>query len=268
MALSIRLRQQETPPPWLRWVTDRLRGYARVWEWLGGAEAAQLVEAPRRVDDQRATSAPAGDGDPQRLASITAAYHAQGRTGLAFVWRRPAVGAPVEVIAAGSAPLPPGPRTSCLPAGELLGRLRDFSCWSSISVRHDGLRSVEADGQRSRSHPRAPAHTSTATLESGLLSVWEGPFVVAVLATPVPAPEFVRRNSCPWSRRPRTWPARRRLGPTPRRTMRWRTTGLGPGTASSAARRVTGCGGWGCSPVAPTSGPPGRWLGSWWRPST
>ncbi|MGW5361246.1 helicase HerA-like domain-containing protein [Actinopolymorpha pittospori] len=168
----------------------------RVWEWLGTTDADQVLEVPRHDVGQirrgnGELSGPPGvrtdEGAPQRLAALTAAFHTPTTPPLAWIWRRPEPGAPVEIIAAGAAPVPPGAGTSSLRNGELRTRLTRLQKWTSVSVRHDGLLD-NTDGERRLS---GPPGALSASLESVLLGVWEAPFAVAVLATRVPVPEFL-----------------------------------------------------------------------------
>lgn len=171
------------------------------WDALTGLDAYQVTEIPRPAEAETARSPrdePGDAGRTQRVAALTAAYHAaaeakgNGSAALAIGWVRQNAGGPVQVLAAGAGlvgstagrdvflTLPGGARARPLPRGELAGLMARLPSWRAIGGISDGLLDDEH-----RAGVRPPP-----SMEECLLAVWPGPFGWLLLAEPLSAAEI------------------------------------------------------------------------------
>jgi uncharacterized protein len=178
------------------------------WPELSELDAYRLTEIPRGPeggDPQAPRDQPGDPGRAQRLAALIAAYHAgagaagDGQGALAFGWLRPSVGAPVQLLAAGSGlvgsqdddevllTLPGGARAEPLPRGALGALMSQLPCWRAIAGISDGLLT---QAERRTGEWLAGATGSMASLEECLLAVWPGPFGWLLIAEPVAGGEI------------------------------------------------------------------------------
>ena len=160
------------------------------WRELCGLDAYQITEIPRQAYHE----APGGTGtdqDPgraQRIAALTAAYHAGGT--VAYGWVRLETGGPVRILAGGQAlagssggrevllALPGGARGRALGHGALAQAMSGLACWRAINGMSDGL--LVSTGE-----PQPDRWQATPSLEECLLPAWTGPFGWVVVAEPV-----------------------------------------------------------------------------------
>jgi len=180
----------------------------RAWQVLGGLEAWQITEFPRRPR-ARQNAAPDQDradlGTTQRVQALVSAFH-YGEP-VAFGWMREHAGGPVRVLAAGPAlagaagpalmrtagpscvggadvlTLPAGARAQALPPGQVPDLLARMPCWIRLAGITDALLAGRGD-------PGPVSRDARPSLEDGLLSAWSGPFAWLVLAEPVSAGEL------------------------------------------------------------------------------
>jgi uncharacterized protein len=160
------------------------------WEALQELDAWQVLAVPRRPrPKQRVPGEDEGDLlTAQRIAALTAAYHAGGP--IAFAWMRASEGGPVRVLAAGQAlaagqdgghvmlALPAGGRGEKT-GGKAAAWLAQVPCWVPIAAVADGLLADD-----SPQHGSAGRSRIRPSLEDGLLATWSGPFAWLVLAQP------------------------------------------------------------------------------------
>jgi len=172
------------------------------WDALSELDAYRVTEIPRRAETDGTRPAPDEPDDAgrtQRLAALTAAYHAgaeakgDGPAALAIGWIRHSAGGPVQVLAAGAGlvgsdagqevflTLPGGARAQPLPRGALAGLMAQLPSWRVIGGISDGL--LPDAGDRAGGRPRP-------SLEECLLAVWPGPFGWLLLAEPLSAAEI------------------------------------------------------------------------------
>src|SRR5580700_6494620 len=180
----------------------------RAWQVLGGLEAWQITEFPRRPR-ARQNAAPDQDradlGTTQRVQALVSAFH-YGEP-VAFGWMREHAGGPVRVLAAGPAlagaagpalmrtagpscvggadvlTLPAGARAQALPPGQVPDLLARMPCWMRLAGITDALLAGRGD-------PGPVSRDARPSLEDGLLSAWSGPFAWLVLAEPASAGEL------------------------------------------------------------------------------
>jgi len=160
------------------------------WRELCGLDAYQITEIPRRPD-RGTPGGPGTDRDPgraQRMAALTAAYHAGGT--VAYGWARLQAGGPVQILAGGNAlagsngggevllALPGGARGRPLGHGALAPVMAGLACWRAIGGISDGLLVPAGEPQPDRGQ-------ATPSLEECLLPAWTGPFGWMVVAEPV-----------------------------------------------------------------------------------
>ena len=162
------------------------------WQVLGGLQAWQITEFPRRPH-ARQNSAPDQDradlGATQRLQALVSAFHYGAP--VAFGWMREHAGGPVRVLAAGPAlagaadvlTFPAGARAQPLRPGQVPDLLARMPCWMRLAGITDALLA-------GRSDPGPVSRDARPSLEDGLLSAWSGPFAWLVLAEPVSAGEL------------------------------------------------------------------------------
>lgn len=152
--------------------------------WLRELPASAVVDLPRPAEPIGRGGSGSGeesDADPdraRRVASLVASFHREHREPLVLSWRRSTRGGPVRIEAAGTSVLPPAAGLRPLPDGELLKGLAPLASWTPIQLTHDGLLDNEPDSYGS-------AGPSRPSFESGLLSVWQEPFAVLLVAEPV-----------------------------------------------------------------------------------
>jgi uncharacterized protein len=171
------------------------------WNALNELNAYRITEIPRRsdADATRPADQPNDVGRTQRLAALTAAYHAgaeakgNGSTALAIGWIRHSAGGPVQVLVAGTGlvgsevgqevflTLPGGARAQPLLHGTVARLMAQLPSWRSIGGISDGLL---PDNDR-RAGDRPPP-----SMEECLLAVWPGPFGWLLLAEPLSAEEI------------------------------------------------------------------------------
>jgi DNA helicase HerA-like ATPase len=189
---------------------DTVRSVVMVaWSALNELGAYRITEIPRRAGPgmgRVSPDEPVDTGRTQRLAALTAAYHAGAETkqdgpgALAVGWVRHGTGQPVQVLAAGAAlvggedggdvylTLPGGARAEPLARGALAGLMAQLPSWRAIAGISDGLLldSLLLDAGRGglRGGGRTPP-----TLEECLLAVWPGPFGWLLVAEPLTAAE-------------------------------------------------------------------------------
>jgi DNA helicase HerA-like ATPase len=173
----------------------------RIWQALSELDAYLVTEIPRRSETDAtrpAADEPGDTGRTQRLAALTAAYHAgaevngNGSAAVAIGWMRPLADGPVQVLAAGAGlvgsgagpevflTLPGGARATPLPGGALAGLMARLPAWRTIGGISDGLL---PDQDR-------PAERPSPSLEECLLAVWPGPFGWLLAAEPLSAAEI------------------------------------------------------------------------------
>jgi DNA helicase HerA-like ATPase len=170
------------------------------WRCLEGADAYRITEIPRPDEGttpEEGARSRADQGMPQRVAALSAAYHAGGL--MAFGWVRTAAGGQVHVVAAGDAlagsaaddegvllALPGGARGTVLRPGELAGLLGRIGSWLEIAGISDGLLAPDS----ASAHGAGGARYAGPWLEEGLLASWTEPFGWFVTAHPLPAAEL------------------------------------------------------------------------------
>ena len=162
------------------------------WQVLGGLQAWQITEFPRRPH-ARQNSAPDQDradlGATQRLQALVSAFHYGAP--MAFGWLREHAGGPVRVLAAGTScadgadvlTFPAGARGQRLPPGQVNDLLARMPCWMRLAGITDALLTGRGD-------PGPVSRDARPSLEDGLLSAWSGPFAWLVFAEPVSADEL------------------------------------------------------------------------------
>jgi uncharacterized protein len=162
------------------------------WQVLGGLQAWQITEFPRRPH-ARQNSAPDQDradlGATQRLQALVSAFHYGAP--VAFGWLREHAGGPVRVLAAGTSradgadvlTFPAGARGQRLPPGQVNDLLARMPCWMRLAGITDALLAGRGD-------PGPVSRDARPSLEDGLLSAWSGPFAWLVFAEPVSADEL------------------------------------------------------------------------------
>ena len=172
------------------------------WEALNELDAYRVSEIPRRSDTdatQPSQDQPNDVGRTQRLAALTAAYHAgaeakgNGSSALAIGWIRHGAGGPVQVLVAGAGlvgseagqevflTLPGGARAQPLLRGTMAGLMAQLPSWRAIGGISDGL--LPDDERRTGDRPPP-------SMEECLLAVWPGPFGWLLLAEPLSATEI------------------------------------------------------------------------------
>jgi uncharacterized protein len=175
------------------------------WSALNEFGAYRVTEIPRRAGPGTRWPPPDEPGDAsrtQRLAALTAAYHAgaeakgnesNGHGAVAVGWVRHGAGQPVQILAAGTAlvgsqddedvylTLPGGARAEPLPPGALASLMAELPVWRAIAGISDGLLPGVAPRMTGRMPP---------TLEECLLAVWPGPFGWLLVAEPLTTAEI------------------------------------------------------------------------------
>ncbi len=180
------------------------------WSALNALGAYRVTEIPRRAGPRRSSPDEPGDaGRTQRIAALTAAYHAaidaqengpstgQSSAGqpsaFAVGWVRHGAGQPVQILTAGKAlvgsqdgedaylTLPGGARAEPLPPGALAGLMAGLPAWRAIAGISDGLLPGTVPGVAGRMPP---------TLEECLLAVWPGAFGWLLVAEPLTTAEI------------------------------------------------------------------------------
>ncbi len=187
------------------------------WPELTALDAYRITEIPRRPGADETGVPPDLPNDPgrtQRLAALTAAYHAglgakddgakgsgakgsgakgSGPGALALGWMRHRAGGPVQFLAAGPGlvgsqderdvllTLPGGARAEPLGRGALATLMSELPSWRAIGGISDGLR-PEA-GRRTGQRPPP-------SLEECLLAVWPGAFGWLLVAEPAGGAEI------------------------------------------------------------------------------
>ncbi|WP_433213865.1 ATP-binding protein [Dactylosporangium sp. CS-047395] len=170
-------------------------GAAALYDWLAQVAGVRVVELPRRAP-AKAEGRPIDLGQQQRLAAVTAIYHAAGAdTGapLALGWARNGATNAVHVFTAGGIigaagsdgrrplSLPPGATGLAREGGALLRMLAAMPHWTRVSGIADGL--LVEDGMYRPDDLRP-------TLDECLLRVWHAEFAWLLLAEPVPMAEI------------------------------------------------------------------------------
>lgn len=156
----------------------------RVWEWivvaawLRDVPASAVVELPRPAEPADREEPDPDPDRSRRLAALVAAFHRDAREPLLLLWRRSVRGGPVRIITAGTSVLPPAARVRSLEAGELLKGLAPLTSWTPLRLTHDGLLDAESESS-------GPAGAGRPALETSLLSVWQEPFAVLLVAEPI-----------------------------------------------------------------------------------
>ena len=168
------------------------------WNALNELDAYRITEIPRRSDVDAAQ--PARDqvndaGRTQRLAALTAAYHAgaEASSAAAIGWIRHSAGAAVQVLVAGAGlvgsaagqeaflTLPGGARAQPLLRGTMAALMAQLPSWRAIGGISDGLLPGNERQAGDRLQP---------SMEECLLAVWPGPFGWLLLADPLSAAEI------------------------------------------------------------------------------
>jgi DNA helicase HerA-like ATPase len=170
------------------------------WQALTELGAYRVTDIPRPDAGEAGISRgqAADQGRNQRVAALTAAYHAgvtaagTARSVLAVGWVRHRPGDPVQILMAGPGlvgsddghevllSLPGGARAQVLPPGELAARMTQLPFWRAIGGISDG---PGADPRRDTERPPP-------SVAEGLLAVWPGAFGWLLVAEPVGAAEI------------------------------------------------------------------------------
>ena len=150
------------------------------------AKLQRVLELPFRAlpDSPPGTSTPAPDGHArQRVAALSALFHSDAVTAqqpLVFGWHRTSRGGAVELVTTVESAAPPGSRS--IPAGDAVDAVMATPAWVQVAVRPVG-----SDAGDDRTDPTVPdPHRSNPpSVESTLLEVWDRPFTLLVIASPV-----------------------------------------------------------------------------------
>jgi uncharacterized protein len=231
-------------------------------EVLEGLEAYRIIEIPRQGDGHAQPPAHHREdpGRAQRIAALTAAYHAGTGAGdhgaLTFGWVRLRAGGPVQFLAAGTGlvgggkddvflTVPAGARAQPLPTGTVAALMSELPAWRGVGGISDGLK---PEAEHRNGERQAPS------LDECLLATWPGPFGWLLLAEPLPGAEILalaaeiarleQRSAGNTDRFPDRVMTTRRLALRHAEVLRARSTGLwrlrllAGGSDQDAASRV------------------------------